>query len=77
MKKAKHNDVIKSSPDKTEWVQLKSKVPRPLRSKIKAEAANLDESVESYLLKIYDDRHETYLKLLAQKELAERTKRAK
>jgi len=73
----RNKEVIQTSPDKTLWVQLKSRIPAPLKEKMKAEAATLGEFLEDYLLQLYDMRHESYLKLLAQKELREKKKENK
>jgi hypothetical protein len=55
--------------EKTEWVQLKTRVPRPLRSRLKEEAAILDKPLEEYLLDLFDLRRDSLDKLLAKKQL--------
>ena len=63
--------------DKTHWVQLKTMIPKPLRTKLKIEAATLDKTLESYLLALFDQRRDTYDKLLAAKKLDEKTRKQK
>ena len=51
------------------WIQISFRAPEPLREKLKYEAWTLMESFNEYMLQLMDLRHESYDKLLTQKEL--------
>jgi hypothetical protein len=54
--------------EKKTWVQLKVRVPRFIKSEMKAEAARIGIPFEDYVLRIFAQRHEAVARMLYKSE---------